>query len=94
MIVPFLKGVHLALDSWHPGCDEEEEAQEVVYDVPCLEKDLRVLAALGESDTPPPLCLVRGCAIDQVMYGFGDAPGLRFGLTFTSTHGVRYQTGI
>eukprot|EP00957_Ditylum_brightwellii_P040627 3074901-Ditylum_brightwellii.AAC.2 len=87
MIVPFLKGVHLMLDLWCPGCDEEgwktkealdaietnyweaiyhsEEAPEVVYGVPCLEQDLRALAALGELDTPPP-CLVRDCAIDQL----------------------------
>eukprot|EP00957_Ditylum_brightwellii_P016325 1227243-Ditylum_brightwellii.AAC.2 len=37
--------------------DHLDKAPKVVYDVPCLEKDLRALAALGESDPPPPTLL-------------------------------------
>ena len=102
-LTPFLKGMHLTLDSWRPGWDDEgwidpaidwedwdtydTTAPEFVTAVPRLLEDLQSLQHLLAPDHPP-IRFVRSKCIATVPYGFGDASGNGFGSTFMPPNGT------
>ncbi|CAJ1926900.1 unnamed protein product [Cylindrotheca closterium] len=96
-MVPYLKGIHLTLDAWRPGRDDEgwksigykgeaptpssQDAPEYVKGVPRLKDDLAALSALTASESPP-IRRVRSKRVMTVFYGFGDASAVGFCSTF------------
>ncbi|CAJ1960069.1 unnamed protein product [Cylindrotheca closterium] len=96
-MVPYLKGIHLTLDAWRPGRDDEgwksigykgesptptsQDAPEYVKPVPRLKDDLAALSALTASESPP-IRRVRSKRVMTVFYGFGDASAVGFCSTF------------
>ena len=91
--------VELAREEWPEemvAMKDEESAAGVpsrVKAVPRLKDDLRALAELTESVTPP-LRLVRPRSVCSVRYGFGDASGSGFGSTFSSPGVILYRHGV
>ncbi|CAJ1954083.1 unnamed protein product [Cylindrotheca closterium] len=97
MMVPYLKGIHLTLDGWRPGRDEEgwklmgyrgatpaptyKDTPEYVKAVPRLKDDLAALTLLTASE-PPLIRRVRSNWVVTVYYGFGDASAIGFCSTF------------
>lgn len=96
-MVPYLKGIHLTLDSWREGRDEDgwkrighkggqtefvtKDAPVRVSAVPRLEADLSALILLTEGEKPP-LRRVRSKKVISLYYGFGDASAVGFCSTF------------
>jgi hypothetical protein len=58
-----------------------------------LRMDLNSMLKIMESPTPP-LRLIRGPGLAYVLYGFGDASGAGFGLSWESSEGTRYRFGV
>ena len=96
-MVPYLKGIHLTLDAWRPGRDEdgwrimdwvgpsaESSNLKVPERVPIVSRlmdDLVALIMLTESKTPP-LRRIRSKKVVRIYYGFGDASAVGFCSTF------------
>ena len=93
-LVPYLKGIHLTLESWRPDRDEEgwklpakereqlesdfDSPPTVVKQVPRFKSDIRAIRKLTESCTPPKL-LARPSKGSKAVIVFGDASGEGFG---------------
>ena len=124
-MVPFLKGLHLTLDSWRAGRkddgwkmsqkewniwlnhkqEKEEFSEEDVYELLHKEapktvtatlrllQDLRVLKKIFEPTTAP-LVTLRRWRVAMVVYGFGDASGKGFGLSFDRGQGITYRISV
>jgi hypothetical protein len=103
---PYLKGIHLTLDSWRGGRGEdgwkdpgewssieEESPPATVLGVPRLQSDLQALTSLF-APTVPPRRVVRATQVLVVLYGYGDASRTGFGSSFFSFEGVRVRYGL
>jgi hypothetical protein len=93
-MLPYLKGVHLTIDSWRAHRDEEgwrisddrgvsreeasDTAPERVKAVPRLVRDLEALEELTTAEEPPAI-RVRPVATATVAFMYGDASGAGFG---------------
>ena len=95
-MVPYLKGIHLTLDSWRDGRDDDgwkrvgyrgeavfttKGAPALVDAVPRLQDDLFALSLLTQGEEPP-LRRVRSKKVFSIYYGFGDASAVGFCSTF------------
>ncbi len=109
-IAPFLKGMHLTLDSWRPGRDHEgwrmtdwdpdlevpssSSPPTLVHPVPRFGDDLDCLDDLFASDTPP-LRVIRSNQVALAVYGFVDASGAGFGSSLLlPTGNIAYRQGV
>ncbi len=102
-IAPYLKGIHLTLDSWRPGRDDEgwvdpdwvsDESHQLSTQlapqrVRPVPRFADDLDSLSELFQPkfPPKRLVRTRKYATCIYGFADASGLGFGSTFALPEG-------
>lgn len=109
MFKPYLKGLHLTIDSWRFGrgddgwkleCWKREEqplaandAPLLVTGVPRLRLDLKALLILVAAEEPA-VRFVRPTKLHVVVYGFGDASGKGFGTTFTGKDKIHHRVGI
>jgi hypothetical protein len=108
-ITPYLKGLHLTIDSWRPNRDadgwkdakiskEECVAAQLtppctVQAVPRLRDDVQSLLCLFSSETPP-IRYVRSQKLGVAIYGFGDASGAGFGRTFSKANDTYFCHGV
>ncbi len=107
-ITPYLKGLHLTIDSWRPNHNSEgwrvtmsrgseqvwaRQPPAEVKAVPHLRSDVHCLLQLF-SATEPPVCYVQSTSINVALYGFGDASGAGFGRTFGSAQGLEFSHGL
>jgi hypothetical protein len=107
-ITPYLKGLHLTIDSWRPGRTAEgwkipgyndTEAQgcsappDEVLPVTRLRSDILSLRRMLASNCPP-VRYVRSQRLSVALYGFGDASGSGFGRTIGDAHQLKYSHGI
>lgn len=106
---PYLKGIHLTIDSWRPGRDSDgwkdpdwfgdvemesqDGAPEYVFGVSRLAMDLEALSILFEQDKPA-IRVIRPSQLVAVKYGFGDASGSGFGTSVTHDGGVSFRVGV
>jgi hypothetical protein len=88
MMVPFLKGIHQTLEMWRPNRDEDGwkivrpsaqntqaehgDPPKFVDAAPRLGRDMEALEFLFSTNTPPRR-KIRGTAVIELFYGFGDA---------------------
>lgn len=109
MFKPYLKGLHLTIDSWRPGRGEDgwrlecwkpeedpivaEDAPQQVKGVPRLRWDLAALLTMVEASEPA-VRFLRPTNVHEVVYGFGDASGKGFGATLTGPNEIRHRVGI
>lgn len=70
----------------------EGEGPRIVEAKPRLRQDLEALRELMEPDLPP-LRTVRSRKAMNVYYGFGDASGSAFGVTFCEEKGSYFEYG-
>jgi hypothetical protein len=106
---PYLKGIHLTLDSWRL-CRRSDGWKDVgvefshdlhhsldhpstVTGVPRLLLDLQALTTLFQPQHPPRRT-VRTKEIAVVWYGFGDASRSGFGSSFLRPSGIRVRYGL
>lgn len=108
-ITPYLKGIHLTIDSWYPHRDNEG------WKLPATERIMPMAAAHPHPPThvkavprlasngaalltlfqpdSPTLHPARPWATAQVFYGFGDASGSGFGTTLQLYDSLHYHHG-
>jgi hypothetical protein len=107
---PYLKGIHLTLDSWRPGrrWDGWRDPGELLPDdidgnlgppptqVIGVPRLLQDLQALAALFEPeaPPRRQVRTKEVAVVLYGFGDASRTGFGSSFITPSGARVRHGL
>lgn len=105
ILATYMKGLHLTIDSWREGRDdegwkvpgwesvgEEEGAPETVEAVPRLRGDVEAMLSLTEA-TLPPQRQVRMERKGRVLYGFGDASARGFGSTVEVNGNTHYEYG-
>lgn len=105
IMATYLKGLHLTIDGWREGRDEEgwrllgwentgenEGAPEWVEAVPRLRGDIEALVELTCAPLPP-MRQIRMGKQGRAIYGFGDASGRGFGTTISQGMGVEYEYG-
>jgi hypothetical protein len=79
---------------------QDDSAPVLVKGVPRFERDLKVLFKLLESEVPSKR-LIRGTKLWEIIYGFGDASGAGFGMSWekdgqgdtAGTRGISYRFG-
>jgi hypothetical protein len=108
-IMPYIKGLHLTIDSWRPSRSNEGwkvvtqekplegvgsmEAPSHVKPVPRLVCDVSNLMDMFKAKQPP-VRYVRSKQVNVALYGFGDASGAGFGRTVGNTEGVSFCHGL
>jgi hypothetical protein len=107
---PYLKGVHLTLDSWQPGRsgdgwkdvgEFEELSDSILHGHPPVlvtgvPRLQQDLRALSTLFNPlvPPRQVARSNEVMLVWYGFGDASRTGFGSSFITPTGTKVWTGL